>query len=157
HVYNPDSDDPFDNLTLPEVLACVELVAEDLIGMVQKYVPGIHLVRIRDVKRAQKAYRAYKTGMNVYWAGSAIAGGPAALPATALRYLISRTAFGGLMDRIQGNLILWFHTAFIHQLGRYLIELNSGRLKVGVQRYREILAAHQEPPAVDVAPVAEAP
>src|SRR5205085_8229028 len=43
-----------------------------------------------------------------------------------------------------------FHTAFIHQLGRYLIELNSGRLKVGVKRYREILAAHQEPPAEDV-------
>src|SRR5262249_37470655 len=26
-VYNPDSDDPFDNLTLPEVLACIELAA----------------------------------------------------------------------------------------------------------------------------------
>ena len=48
---------------------------------------------------------------------------------------------GSLLDRIQDNLILWFHTAFIHQLGRYLIELNSGRLKVGVKRYREILAA----------------
>src|SRR5436309_3617214 len=34
-VYNPDSDDPFDNLTLPEVLACVELAAADLDGMVQ--------------------------------------------------------------------------------------------------------------------------
>jgi predicted GTPase len=154
HVYNPDSEDPFDNLTLPEVLACIELAAEDLIGMVEKYVPGVHLVRIRDVKRAQKAYHVYKTGMNVYWAASA-ALNPAAILQTGLRYLINRSALGGLMDRIQGNLILWFHTAFIHQLGRYLIELNSGRLKVGVQRYREILAAHQEPPAVEVAPIVE--
>src|SRR5262249_8442050 len=89
------------------------------------------------------AYRVYKTGQDVMWAASALYN-----PTSALRYLASRTALGGLMDRIQSNLILWFHTAFIHQLGRYLIELNSGRLKVGVKRYREILAAHQEPPTV---------
>jgi predicted GTPase len=55
------------------------------------------------------------------------------------------------MDRIRDNLVVWFHSAFIHQLGRYLIELNSGRLKVGVKRYREILASHEEPPADEVA------
>lgn len=142
-VYNPESNDPFDTLTLPEVLACVELAAADLNGMVQKYVPGIHLMRIKDVKRAQQAYRVYKTGQDVYWAGAAVFD-PIS---TGLRYLIARSALGGLMDRIQSNVILWFNTAFIHQLGRYLIELNSGRLKVGVKRYREILAAHQEPPA----------
>src|SRR5262249_34026299 len=142
-VYKPASDDPFDSLTLPEVLACIELAAADLNGMVQKYVPGVHLLRIRDAKRAQKAYRVYRTGQDLYWAGAAI-WDPIS---TGLRYLASRTALGGLMDRIQNNLILWFHTAFIHQLGRYLIELNSGRLKVGVKRYREILAAHQEPTA----------
>jgi uncharacterized protein len=146
-VYNPDSDDPFDNLTLPEVLACVELAAADLNGMVQKYVPGVHLLRIKDVKRAQKALGWYKTGQDVYWAGAAVFD-PIS---TGLRYLASRAAIGGLMNRIQDNIILWFHTAFIHQLGRYLIELNSGRLKVGVKQYREILAAHQEPPADDPA------
>ena len=60
--------------------------------------------------------------------------------------------------------MLWFHTAFIHQLGRYLIELNSGRLKVGVKRYREILAQHQaaagrrpdRPPAPTPAAVGDA-
>jgi predicted GTPase len=142
-VYNPDSDDPFDTLTLPEVLACVELAAADLNTLVQKYVPGIHLLRIRDVRRAQKAYRIYKTGQDLYWAGAAI-WDPIS---TGLRYLASRTALSTLMDRVRGNLIVWFNTAFIHQLGHYLIELNSGRLKVGVKRYREILAAHHEPPA----------
>lgn len=140
-IYNPG--DPFGHLTLPEVLACVELAAADLNGMAQKYVPGVHLIRLKDTKRAQKAYDWYKTGQNLYWAG-AVLFDPIA---SGVRYLASRQALGGLMNRIQDNLILWFHTAFIHQLGRYLIELNSGRLKVGVQRYREILAQHQEPPA----------
>jgi hypothetical protein len=142
-IYNPDSEDPFDLLTLPEVLACVELAAADLNGMAQKYVPGVHLIRLKDTKRAKKAYSMYKTGQDVYWAGAVLFD-----PISAgLRYLASRKALGSLLDRIQDNLILWFHTAFIHQLGRYLIELNSGRLKVGVPRYREILAQHQEPPA----------
>jgi len=141
-VYNPGSEDLFDTLTLPEVLACVELAAADLNGMVQKYIPGVHLLRIRDAKRAKKAHVWYKKTQNVYWAGAAVFD-PIS---TGLRYLASSAGLGTLMDRIQGNLLLWFHTAFIHQLGRYLIELNSGRLKVGVKRYREILAAHQEPP-----------
>jgi uncharacterized protein len=140
-VYNPDSVDPFDALTLPEVLTCVELAATDLNVMVQKYVPGAHLLRIRDIRRAKQAIGWYKTGQDVYWAG-AVLFDPIS---TGIRYLASRKLLGGLMDRIQNNVILWFHTAFIHELGKYLVELNSGRLKVGVKRYREILALHQEP------------
>lgn len=145
--YNPGAADPFEHLTLPEVLACVELAAEDLDELVQKYVPGSHMLRIRDMKRARKAVDWYKTGMNVYWAGAAIFD-PVQ---TAIRYLASRAALGGLMDRVQNNIILWFHTAFIHMLGRYLVELNSGRLRVGAKRYRELLAQHQTPPADDPA------
>ena len=146
-IYNPGAEDVFDHLTLPEVLACVELASADLDELVQKYVPGSHMLRIRDMKRARKAVGWYKTGMNVYWAGAAIFD-PIQ---TALRFAASKFALGGLLDRIQENVILWFHTAFIHHLGRYLIELNSGRLKVGVKRYRELMAQHQAPPADDPA------
>jgi len=147
NIYSPS--DPFGHLTLPEVLACIELAAADLNGMTQKYVPGVHLIRLKDTKKAQKAYDWYKTGMDVYWAGAVLFD-----PISAgLRYLASRKALGSVMNRIQDNLIQWFHTAFIHQLGRYLIELNSGRLKVGVQRYREILSQHQEPPAAPPEPI----
>jgi predicted GTPase len=85
--------------------------------------------------------------MNVYWAGAALFD-PIQ---TALRYIASRAALGSLVDRLQDNIVLWFHTAFIHRLGRYLIELNSGRLRVGVKRYRELLAQHQVPPTDDPA------
>jgi predicted GTPase len=144
-VYAPGGRTPFDHLTLPEVLACVELAAADLDGLVQKYVPGAHMLRIRDYKRAKQAAEWYRVGQNVYWAGAAVLN-PIEV---GIRWLASRYALGSMLDRLQGNILLWFHTAFIHMLGRYLIELNSGRLKVGVKRYREILAAHQEPPAAE--------
>src|SRR5262249_50020632 len=124
-VYNPGATDPFDHLTLPEVLACIELAAADLDELVQKYVPGSHMLRLCDMKRARKAVDWYKVGQNVYWAGAAVFD-PVQ---TAMRYLVSKATLGSLLDRLQNNIILWFHTAFIHRLGRYLIELNSGRLK----------------------------
>jgi hypothetical protein len=34
---------------------------------------------------------------------------------------------------------LWFYTAYVHRLGTYLIELNSGRLRIGAARYRELM------------------
>ncbi|MBY0456820.1 MAG: 50S ribosome-binding GTPase, partial [Gemmataceae bacterium] len=146
-LYNPGATDPFDHLTLPEVLACVELAAADLDELVRKYVPGSHILRIRDMKRARKAVDYYKMGQNLYWAGAAVLD-PVQ---TALRYIASRMALGTMLDKLQNNVILWFHTAFIHHFGRYLIELNSGRLRVGVKRYRELLAEHQAPPTDDPA------
>ena len=90
-TYNPGAADPFEHLTLPEVLACVELASADLDELVQKYVPGSHMLRIRDMKRARKAVGWYKTGMNVYWAGAAIFD-PIQ---TGLRYLASKAAARG--------------------------------------------------------------
>ena len=141
-VYNPGGASPIDHLTIPEVLACVELAAADLDEMVRKYVPGVHLLKVRDFNRAKRAADWYKTGQNVYFAGAALFN-PVEV---GIRWMASRYALGNLFDRLQGNVLLWFHTAFVHQFGRYLVEMNSGRLKVGVKRYREILKAHEEPP-----------
>lgn len=154
-VYNPgrviDAITAFDQVTLPELMTCVELASNDLNELVQKYVPGSHLLRIKDMKRARKATEWYKTGQNVYWAGSALVN-----PIdTALRFFASRSVLGNMFDKLQNNVILWFHTAFVHQLGHYLVELNSGRLKVGVKRYRELLAASKEPPVEATAEVVD--
>jgi hypothetical protein len=148
-VYSPAGAGPFDHLTIPEVLACIELAAADLNDLVRKYVPGSHLLRVRDYKAAKKAADWYQVGQNVYWAGAALFN-----PAAILRWAATRYGLGTMFDKLQGNILLWFHTAFVHQLGRYLIEMNSGRLKVGVKRYRELLTAHQEPP-VEATPAPE--
>ena len=44
---------------------------------------------------------------------------------------------------LQQNLLVWFYTAYVHRLGTYLIDLNSGRLRVGVPRYRELVEQMQ--------------
>jgi len=141
-VYSPGGKTPFDHLTIPEVLACVELAAADLDELVKKYVPGSHMLRIRDFQQARKAADLYKVGQNVYWGAAAIFN-PIEV---GLRWAASRYALGGMLDKLQGNILLWFHTAFVQQFGRHLIEMNSGRLKVGVKRYRQILLSSQEPP-----------
>lgn len=142
-VYNPGGGSPVDHLTIPEILTCIELAAADLDELVRTYVPGAHLLKIRDFNRAKKAADWYKTGQNVYWAAATVFN-PVEVGA---RWVASRYGLGSLLDKIQGNVLLWFHTAFVHQFGKHLIEMNSGRLRVGAKRYREILKAHQEPPA----------
>src|SRR5581483_7714483 len=60
---------------------------------------------------------------------------------------------------LQQNLLVWFVTAYVHRLGNYLIDLNSGRLRIGARRYRELLgreaAASAPVPAAPGAPPAE--
>lgn len=140
-VYDPGGHSPVDHLTLPEVLACAELAAADLNTLVQKYVPGSHLIRVRDLRTAKKATEWYRIGQNAVWLGSTLIN-PIQ---SGSRWAASRFGLDTLFERLQGDVLLWFHTAFIHQLGHYLIEMNSGRLKVGVKRYREIIAQHGEP------------
>ena len=41
---------------MPEILAVVELAAHDLAEMVDRYLPGGHLLTIRDWQRAKKAH-----------------------------------------------------------------------------------------------------
>lgn len=147
-VYDPGGVTPFDHLTLPEVLACAELASADLDALVQKYVPGSHLVRVRDLRTAKKATEYYRMGQNAMWLGSLFLN-PIQ---SGTRWAASRFGLDTLFDKLQGDVLLWFHTAFVHQLGHYLVEMNSGRLRVGVKRYREILAQHGDPAARPPAP-----
>ncbi|HEY3789292.1 MAG TPA: GTPase [Urbifossiella sp.] len=141
-VYYPNGATPFDHLTLPEVLACLELAAADLDELVKKYVPGSHMICVGDLQKARKAAEMYKLGQNAYWAGSMLLN-PLQV---GVRWAASRYGLGTLFDKLQGNILLWFHTAFVQHFGHYLIEMNSGRLRVGVKRYREIMNLHGEPP-----------
>ena len=77
--------DPLSSLTLPEILAVIELAAHDLTEMVDKYLPGGHLMTVNDWMNAKKASDYYQTASNIYWAVSAIFS-----PVnTAVRYLAS--------------------------------------------------------------------
>src|SRR5207247_1504357 len=52
--YHPHDKEPLAAFTIPEILAVVELAAHDLDKMVDEYLPGGHLLTIRDLKRIKK-------------------------------------------------------------------------------------------------------
>lgn len=133
-VYNPGATDPFGHLTLPEIVTCAELVSRDMNERVNKYIPGSHLLSVNDWKSAKRAVDWGKTAMDVSWLARAVLN-----PInTSVQYLASK-ASGSIWNRVQDNVMLWFQTAFVHELGKHLIELNSGRLRVGAEKYREIV------------------
>src|SRR5262249_43016263 len=144
--YHPNTEDLIGSLTVPEILAVIELAAHDLAEMVDRYLPGGHLLTIHDWQRAKKAADWYQRVSNVWWAISAVLS-----PInTATRYAASRVGLSTPLKMLQQNLILWFYTAYLQRLGTYLIELYSGRLRVGAQRWRELVLGEKEPkPAIE--------
>jgi predicted GTPase len=133
--YHPGAEDPVGNLTVPEVLAVIELASHDLSVLVDQHLPGGHLLTIKDWKRAQRLTEWYQTANNVYWAISALFN-PLQ---TGMRYAASQVGMSHPLKMLQQNLFSWFFTAYVHRLGTYLIDLDSGRLRVGATRYRQLV------------------
>jgi predicted GTPase len=137
--YHPGSKDPVAALTIPEILAVIELASGDLGEMVEKYLPAGHLLTVRDWQRARQAADWYNTASNVYWGVSALFN-----PVnTAVKYVATQIGLSTPFQLLQKNVILWFYAAFIQRLGTYLIDLNSGRLRVGARRYRQLKEEHR--------------
>jgi predicted GTPase len=133
--YHPGAADPIASLTIPEILAVVELASQDLAKLVDECVPGSQILTIKNLRQARQAVDWYQTASSVYWMVSALFS-----PVdTAVRYAASNLGLTRPLAMLQQNLLLWFYTAYIHRLGSYLIDLNSGRLRVGAKRYRELL------------------
>ena len=134
-VYHPGASDPVGKLTIPEMLAVVELAAHDLGKMARTYLPGGHLITIDNVRQARTAVKWYGRASQTFWAVSALIN-PVQ---TGLRYVAARAGLGKPMALFKDNVFLWLYANYVRQIGHYLVELYSGRLKVGVERYRELL------------------
>ncbi|MCE9531301.1 MAG: 50S ribosome-binding GTPase [Planctomycetes bacterium] len=135
-IFHPKASDPVGNLTIPEMLTVVELAAHDLGQMAATFLPGGHLITIDNMRQARRAVKIYQRATQTFWAASAVID-PVR---TGLRYVASRAGLGKPLDLFKDNVFLWFHANYIRKLGHYLIELYSGRLKVGAGRYRELIA-----------------
>jgi predicted GTPase len=145
--YHPEAIDPLSHLTAPEVLAVAELVSHDLAELVDKYLPGGHRLSLGEWQQAQRwAQRineGYKLYANVSWAISALIN-PIS---TAARYAASQAGLTTPVQMFQQDLLLWFYRQYVRQLGTYLIELNSGRLRAGATRYRQLVGSRTPVPA----------
>ncbi len=106
--------------------------------MVDQYLPGGHLLTINDLRRVKTMADWYPTISNITW----LLSGVFAPLNTATRYLASRAGMSLPWQMLQENVLIWFFTAYVHRLGGYLIELNSGRLRVGAPRYMQLQKAN---------------
>lgn len=159
--YNPGAADPVGNLTIPEILAVVELAAHDLNAAVNDYIPAGHLLTVNNWRQAKQATEWYQTASQVYWLVSAIFS-----PVnTGIRYATSQVGMSRPWQLLQQNLYAAFYTFYVREVGKYLIDVNTGRLRSGAQRYREVLrgerltltpasTAEPPPPPATVAPEA---
>lgn len=150
--YHPKTLDPVGALTIPEILAVVELASHDLSEMVNQYLPGSHLLTIDHWRSAPKVRDWYNWANLAYWAVAALFN-PLQ---TVTRYAASQIGVSQPWRMLQENLVAWFFAAYVHRVGTYLIEVNSGRLKVGAKRYRELLAQATQPIVDPTSPPAAA-
>jgi predicted GTPase len=137
--YHPHATDPVGGLTVPEILAACELAAEDLADVADKYLPAGHLLTIDRMRSASKIGDWYKKFRNVYWL-AALAVDPVNTP---FRYVAAQAGMSPAMSCIQNNLLGWFGLAFTRRVGVYLIELNSGRLRIGAKKWRQRMRDHR--------------
>jgi predicted GTPase len=107
--------------------------------LVADYLPGSHMLTVDHWRTLAKAPGWLKTARDVYWAISIIL-----QPAHLTRYAARRLTVDPTMRHLRENALAWFYVMFIRQVGYYVIEMNSGRLRGGADRYRQIA---QEPPS----------
>src|SRR5262249_45358137 len=59
--YHPGANDPIGSVTVPEILAVVELAAQDLAEMADRYLPAGHLLTIDHWRQAKRVSDWYPT------------------------------------------------------------------------------------------------
>jgi hypothetical protein len=125
--YHPDHEDAYLDIPLPQLLKIVEKVTQDLRQVVQQYVPGSHILTLRDWVKLKQAYDfvqpLYKTSYMAY----RIATVPIS-PLNALWREIRGYVTGQVIDLSLGELRSGLASYVVHRMGFYLIELYSGRV-----------------------------
>jgi uncharacterized protein len=152
--YYPKAQDPLGQRTVVEILAAVQLISEDVEEWFLKYVPGGHLVTVSQWRLLSHAPGWWTAASNAGWVASILLN-----PLNLGRYFVSKFAVDPLSGQVQQNLLGLFYTSYIRQAGYYLIELNSGRLQGGSERYRRWVQRLESPspPPTATGPLSENP
>jgi len=134
--YHPKVAEPLDALSVVEVLAVVKLVSEDMEVWFDENIPGSHLVSIGQWRMLAKVPGWWRTASNAGWIASVVMNPFAGLA----RYAASKAFVDPVTKQVQSNVFGAFFMLYLRQVGFYLIELNSGRLRGGSARYRQAMA-----------------
>ena len=117
-------------LTLVEILAVIHLAVEDLEQWVLANVPASDLATIGQLQRVPGYLSKLDMAQKAIFVASAVFN-----PAKLFAYPIWRKS-GRVAFELQNELIRTYYQRYLRQLGYYMIEMYSGRLQGGSQRYR---------------------
>ena len=141
--YHPDHEDAYLDIPLPQLLKIVEKVSQDLRQVVQQYVPGSHILTLRDWVKLKQAYDFVQPLYETIYMAYRIATVPVS-PLNALWREIRRYVTGQAIDLSLGELKSGLVSYVVHRMGFYLIELYSGRVVLDeVEFDRACLTAEQ--------------
>ncbi len=138
--YHAREDDPLGGVTVPEVLTAIELAIADLRDFVENHVPASHLVTIHWLQKASQLPSAWKKFRLAYDAVSLLWNPWGVL----YRAASNRTVSQPMVGELERDAMAAVYQAYVLSVGKYLIELNSRRLKVGPERWREWMKPQDE-------------
>lgn len=133
--YHPQAKDPIGSLTVLDLLAAAQLAIEDSAQWCRQYVPASHLMTVDHWRMLGKTPAWLSTASNITWAASVLMN-----PLNFGRYLIARFTTQSATQQLRDHALGWFYLYFLSKVGFYLIEMNSGRLRGGAARYRQLQA-----------------
>ena len=131
--YHPKAKDPLSSRTVLEILSVAQLAIEDSHRWIADYVPGSHLLTIDQWRLLAKTPKWWRLASNVGWLASI-----AINPLNVTRFVVSKLALGSATKQLQEKALAWGYAVFIGRVGFYLIEMNSGRLRIGADRYKSL-------------------
>jgi uncharacterized protein len=140
HYHAGDHANLVNPLTLVEILSAVHLAVEDLEEWTLNNVPASDLATIGQLGRIPDLLNTVDLVQKIAFVVSAVLN-----PAKLLAYPLWRKS-ARVTAELQNELIRGFYHHYLRQLGYYLIEMYSGRLRGGSRRYRSEFA--QMPTAV---------
>lgn len=130
-LYHPRAADPFDRLTVPELLAAVRLAVDDLERWMLESVPGSRMLTVHHWRMLPSVPGWLEKASQATWAASILLN-----PANIARYFASKWSWDPVAEQLQSELLSVVYLKFMRQVGFYLIEMNSGRLRGGADAYR---------------------
>ncbi len=138
-LYHPRATDIYSSLTVPETLAAMRLVVDDMEQWMLESVPGSRMLTIHHWQLLGSAPKWFRRVKDTAWVAAVLVN-----PLNVARYFSSRLTLDPVTTELQTELLAAVYLRFIRQLGFYLIEMNSGRLRGGADVYRRTFqtAAH---------------
>lgn len=118
-------------LTLIEIFSVIHLAVEDLENWVLENVPGSNLATIGDLAQLPKLAKLWDVGQGLLFIASSITN-----PSRLLTYPLWRSTTRVTVE-LQNEVIRAFYQQYLSQIGYYLIEMYSGRLRGGSRIYRQ--------------------